>query len=248
MTAALRAVIVDDEPRGRQCVRMLLDADADVETVGEAADGMAALEAMAALRPDLLFLDVQMPGMDGFDLLRHLPREPAPVVVFSTAYEEHALRAFEAHAVEYLVKPYTDARFARALAHAKRIARERRRAAESAPAPEPHLERFVVKSLGRTVLVPAEETDWIQAARDYVRIFSGGHRYLLRASIGDLQRQLDPARFIRIHRTSLINLDRVTGFPVTRGGSLLVSLPGGVTRRVSRQGRSELRRVLRQRI
>jgi two-component system LytT family response regulator len=248
VTGALRALIVDDEPRGRQCVRILLDADAEVETVGEAADGTAALEAVAALRPDLLFLDVQMPGMDGFDLLRLLPGEPGPVVVFSTAYEQHALRAFEAHAVEYLVKPYTDARFARALAHAKRIARDRRRAADTASAREPPLGRFAVKALGRVVLVPVEETDLILAAGDYVRIFSGGRRYLLRASIGELQRRLDPARFIRVHRTCLVNLGRVIGFPLTRSGALMVALPGGITRRVSRQGRAELRRVLRQRI
>ena len=248
MTPRLSALIVDDEPRARECVRMLLDADPEVETVGEAGDGVAALEAVAALRPELLLLDVRMPGMDGFELVRRLPGGATPVVVFSTAYEEHAPRAFEAHAVEYLVKPFTDARFARALTHAKGIARDRRRAIEPAVARRPRLERFAVKSAGRVVLLPVEETDWILAAGDYVRIYSGGRPYLLRASIGALQRRLDPDRFIRVHRTCLVNLAHVTGFPTSRAGTLLVSLPHGVTRRVSRQGRAELRRVLHQRV
>ena len=248
MSAPLRALIVDDEPVGRQCIRLLLGADPEVVVVGEAANGAAALAAIAELDPDLLFLDVQMPGMNGLEMLDRV-EERRPVVVFSTAYDEYALRAFESHAVEYLLKPFTDGRFREALDHAKTMARlMSAQDVEARRSTPPFLEHIAVKTSTGVAIVPTEQLDWIEAAADYVRLHTAERSYLHRAPIGHLEAQLDPTRFVRVHRATIVNLARCTELKTVRGDALVALLPNGVRRPVSRQGRAQLERALRQRL
>ena len=249
MTAPLRALIVDDEPVGRQCIRLLLDRDDDVTVVGEAADGSTALTALAELAPDLLFLDVQMPGMSGFDVLERLPAR-RPVVIFSTAYDEYALRAFEAHAIDYLLKPFTNGRFRDALAHAKAIARltltdESRDTGSTRPR---YLEHIAVRTSVGVTLIPVAQVDWIEAAADYVRIHTEARTFLLRSPIGQLEARLDPSAFVRVHRATIVNLAKMTELKALNGEAFVALLPHGVRRRVSRQGRAQLEKVLGQRL
>ena len=246
MTAPLRALIVDDEPVGRQCIRLLLDPDTDVTVVGEASTGSAALAAVAELAPDLLFLDVQMPGMNGFELLERLPG-PRPVVIFSTAYDEYALKAFEAHATEYLLKPFTNHRFREALDHAKTMARLMRSelaARAEGNTARPYLGHIAVRTSAGVTLVPVAGVDWIEAAADYVRIHTASRTHLLRAAIGQLEVRLDPAVFVRVHRATIVNLARMTELRTVRGDVLVAVLPQGVQRRISRQGKTQLERAL----
>ena len=250
MSAPLRALIVDDEPVGRQCIRLLLDPDAEVTVVGEASNGSAALAAVAELAPDLLFLDVQMPGMNGFEMLERLPG-PRPVIIFSTAYDEYALKAFEAHATDYLLKPFTNGRFREALDHAKALARLTRpgTSARSGVKAEPaYLEHIAVKTSTGVTLVPVEQVDWIEAAADYVRIHTASRTYLLRYAIGHLEARLDPAVFVRVHRATIVNLSRMTELKTVQDEVLVAVLPHGVRRRISRQGKAQLEKALGQRL
>ena len=249
MTTPLRALIVDDEPVGRQCIRLLLDPDTDVTIVGEAANGAAALTALAELQPDLLFLDVQMPGMNGFDVLNRVPA-PRPVVIFSTAYDEYALQAFEAHAIEYLLKPFTNRRFRDALEHAKTIARLRRAPSPHVSEREPpsYLEHLAVRTSLGVTLVAVSQIDWIEAAADYVRLHTDTRTFLLRSPIGQLEARLDPSTFVRVHRATIVNLRRMTELKTVNGEAFIAVLPHGVRRRVSRHGKSQLEKVLGQRL
>lgn len=214
----MRVLIVDDEPLARQGVRQLLAREPGVEVLGECANGRDALDAVAALRPQVVFLDVQMPGMDGFEVLARLPEELSPVVVFVTAHDRYAVRAFEECALDYLLKPLDEARFARAVARA--------RAALAAPAASPPplfagwapaasrppgRERLMIGiAPGRSIFVRTDDIFWIQA-QDYcvaVHLERGRH-YLVRQSLDEMEARLDPRRFARVHRSALVNLDRV---------------------------------------
>ena len=254
MTAPLRALVVDDEPVARQCIRLLLAPDTDVTVVGEAADGSTALAALAELAPDLLFLDVQMPGINGFEVLERLPAPRRPVVIFSTAYDEYALRAFEAHAIDYLLKPFTNSRFRDALAHAKAIARLTMTASsqdeprDTAGPRRTYLEHIAVRTSVGVTLIPVAQVDWIEAAADYVRIHTEPRTFLLRSPIGQLEARLDPSVFVRVHRTTIVNLARMTELKALNGEAFIALLPHGVRRRVSRQGRAQLEKVLGQRL
>ena len=249
MTAPLRALIVDDEPVGRQCIRLLLDPDSDVTVVGEAADGAAALTAVAELEPDILFLDVQMPGMNGLDLLERLP-SPRPVIIFSTAYDEYALQAFEAHAIDYLLKPFTNRRFRDALEHAKSIARLTKTPSRHALDREvqSYLEHVAVRTSSGVTLVAVAQIDWIEAAADYVRLHTDTRTFLLRSPIGQLEARLDPSTFVRVHRATIVNLRRMTELKTVNGEAFVAVLPHGVRRRVSRHGKSQLEKILGQRL
>jgi two-component system, LytTR family, response regulator len=245
---SLRVLIVDDEPLARAVVRLLLAADPEVEIVGECsgAEGVAAVE---RTKPDVLFLDVQMPEVDGFDLLEQLGPERAPTTVFVTAYADHALRAFEVHALDYLLKPIDDARFARALARAKEQVRLRGRGT-----PDPRVgvllaergryaRRFLVKGRDRTLVVDAEDIDWIGAADYYVELHVGDRAHLLRETMNELEGRLDPEKFFRVHRSAIINLERVREIhPLFRGDCDLV-LEGGRRVRLSRTRRAEFERL-----
>lgn len=248
----LRLVLVDDEPLARQTLRLLALRDPEVVVVAECRNGAEAVAAVREHRPDLLFLDVQMPELDGFDVLAVLGEE-APAIVFVTAYDQYALRAFEVHAVDYLLKPFTDERFEKALVRAKGLARPagraeaRDRLTRLAAAHRAATRRFMVRSAGRVVFLKAEEIDWIEAADYYARLHVGSATYLLRESMNDLEAALDPEAFVRIHRSAIVNLDRVREMQPLARGELVVILADGTRLRMSRSRREDLEARFRRR-
>lgn len=232
----LRVLLVDDEPLARDAIRALLDRDPEVRVVGEGS-GPEGAALIARTRPDLMFLDIQMPEVDGFALLDQVGPDAVPAVVFVTAYDRYALRAFEAHALDYVLKPFDDARFAKALAHAKERVRSRRGGALDARLGDllrsraAARTRFLVPARDKSVVVDAERIDWIEAADDYVTLHVAGASHLLRERMDDLERQLDPDRFFRVHRSAIVNLDRVREVhPAFRGDATLVLADGGELR------------------
>jgi two-component system LytT family response regulator len=250
MAQLFRAVIVDDEPAARRGVRLLLERDGAVDVVGEAAGGAEAAELIAREKPDLAFLDVQMPGCDGFQALARLNLEQAPAVVFVTAYDEHALRAFEVNAVDYLLKPYDDARFGAALQRAKDAVRRRQADTVNsrlhqlldylqhtpvpAAAAEPPADRILLKSSGEIFFLKAEEIDWIEAEGDYMKFHVGGRTHLMRETMARLEARLDPQRFIRIHRSTIVNIDRLRKLSPSFAGEYAVILHDGTKLKLSR--------------
>jgi two-component system LytT family response regulator len=224
----IRVVIVDDEPLARDGIRLLLAGDAEVSVVGEAAGARAAVAAVRRLRPDLVFLDVQLPDGDGFDVLADIPLADQPVVVFVTAYDRYALRAFDVHALDYLLKPFSDERFRDALRRAK----ARVRAAAAPP-------RLVIKDGARVVFLPVDEIDWIESADYYAQLHAGRHAYLLRESLASLAARLDPARFVRVHRRVILNRDRLREVR-ERGRAYVALLHDGTEVPVAREGRRRL--------
>ncbi|MDX1661847.1 MAG: response regulator [Gemmatimonadota bacterium] len=251
----IRALIVDDEPVARAGLWALLDADGEIEIVGECATGREAVEAIRAERPDLVFLDVQMPDLDGFGALAELDAEEIPVIVFVTAHDEHALEAFEASAVDYLVKPFDRERFERALARAKRfLARDRLSAvkdslgalsrwlgAERGGGAAMPGERIVVSAGDRTAVLPEEEIDWIEADRNHVVVHARGESYRTRDTFGGFLSRLDPGRFLQVSRSSAVNADRVRELRATSGGQLEIVLEGGTVVESSRRYRKHVR-------
>lgn len=233
-TGAIRVLVVDDEPLARRNIAILLRDDPDIAEIAESGSGAAAVEAVRRAPPDLMFLDVQMPEVDGFDVLELLGGDVPRVVVFVTAYDEYALRAFEAGALDYLLKPYDDARFQRALARAKQ------RIAEVGAPPRPAVERLVIKSRGRVVFVSAADLDWIEADSYYAGLHVGAETHTLRRTLAELEADLNPARFVRVHRSAIVNLDRVRGLELTRSGDHEVVLADGTRLRVSRRHRKRL--------
>ena len=232
----LRVLIVDDEPLARTSVRLLLEQDRELTVAGECS-GIDAPRLIRELRPDILFLDIQMPEVDGFDVLGRVGLNAVPALVFVTAYDQYALRAFDVAALDYLVKPFDDRRFFATLARAKEQAR--RQTAMPRPAT-----RFIVRARDKVVFLRASELDWIEAADYYVSLHAGGRVYLLRRSMASLEAELDPARFVRVHRSAVVNLDRVREMhPACRGESVLV-LQDGTRVRLSRSRRAELERRL----
>ncbi|HVH11341.1 MAG TPA: response regulator [Gemmatimonadales bacterium] len=250
----LRVLIVDDERPARQKVRRFLAADADVDTIFEAPDGVRALELVRAEAPDVMLLDVQMPGVDGFGVVEALGPELRPHVVFVTAYEEYALRAFEAHAVDYILKPFDAGRFAKALARAKdAVARDRdreaRRRLEDALAEVRRerpatLDRLLVTSGERVVLLPLNQVERFAASRNYVTVYSDGGHQRLRATLDQLEARLDPRAFVRIHRSTIVRVDRVTELRPWSHGDSVVVLRSGAQVRLSRRYRDRLERFL----
>jgi two-component system, LytTR family, response regulator len=244
----LRAIIVDDEPLAREAIRVLLERDPEVEVAGECS-GTGAAALIERTAPDIMFLDVQMPELDGFDLIEAVGSDAVPAVVFATAYDEYALRAFDVHAIDYLLKPFDDARFERALARAKKEAISRRRG-QSDPRIAallrdrfPYARRFLVRRRNRIVVVDTPDVDWIEAADYYVSLHVGPKTHLLRETMGHLERRLDPEKFVRIHRSAIVNVDRVREIhPLFRGDCVLV-LADGAKVRLSRTRRSEFERL-----
>jgi two-component system LytT family response regulator len=257
----LRVLVVDDEPLGRRRVLELLENEPDVEVVDTAADGAAAIEAIRTLRPDLVFLDVQMPRMSGLDVVRELGPAEMPATVFVTAYDQYAIQAFDSAAADYLVKPFKNERFREALRRARhRIEADTREhlldrllaviqgeaavATPATPRPaSPYLERIAVQMKGRMRVVPVREIEYITASGTYAELHAGSERYIIRESLQHLEEQLDPASFLRIHRSAIVRLDRVEA--LLRGdGSYEVQLRGGVRLRVGRSRRELLERRL----
>ncbi len=244
--AGIRTLVVDDEPVARRTLRHLLEPDPEIELVGEAA-GSAAPGLILETRPDLLFLDVQMPGMNGFEVLEAVAERHIPLVVFVTAYDEYAVRAFELRAVDYLLKPFTDARFGEALARAKQTIRAAetgrvvRRIREVVAG---HRARLALKTEGRTTLLDVGAIDWIEAVGSSVRIHARPSSSMLRTTLAELEASLDPARFFRIHRSAIVNLDRVKHFEHWSHGDYLVVLANGTELRLSRSRKPALEEVL----
>lgn len=243
-----RVLIVDDEPLGRQVIRDLVTEREDVVIVGECRDGASAVEAIRSLRPALVFLDVQMPELDGFAVLRSLPPRMTPATVFVTAHEKFAVRAFETEAIDYLVKPFTDARFRIAVDRALRaidrgkgrdIGMRARAVAirAGADASSEYIERLLVSSGARSTVIAAKSIDRISADDYYARLHVGAHTHLLRRSLDELERRLDPAVFLRTHRSAIVNVDRVRELRRDKGGHHVVVLMDGAVVPVSERRR-----------
>lgn len=232
-SSKLRVLVVDDEPLARSNLAVLLRLDPEVGNVSECGSASEALAEVRNSRPDVVFLDVQMPECDGFDVLELLGADLPPAVIFVTAYDQYALRAFEAGALDYLLKPFDNARFGQALGRAKERVAHSRSAAHS-------LERIAIKSAGQVTFLKLSDIDWIEAADYYSRLRVGPKNYLLRRSMSDLEKELDPGVFCRIHRSTIVNLDRVQGLSLGENGEYEVLLGPGTRLRLSRSYRKQL--------
>lgn len=255
MTAGrrIRTLIVDDEPLARRKIRRMLAHDPEVEILGDCANGREAIAAIITHNPDLVFLDVQMPEIDGFDVLESIPPAGMPFVIFVTAYDQYALRAFEVSAVDYLVKPFDRRRFEKALQRAKaRLTTERGSdlnqqtlaLLEELKARSSHIERLVIKAGGRAFFLKTEEIDWIEAEGKYVRLHVGKESYLLREAIGSMEGQLDPKKFPRIHRSTIVNIERVRELQPWFHNEYRVILKDGTELMLSRSCRKRLGELL----
>ena len=237
----IRALIVDDEPLARGNLRVLLRQDTDIESIQECGAGLEAVAQIRTARPDLVFLDVQMPECGGFEVLRMLEADkPLPVIVFVTAYDEYALRAFDAGALDYLLKPFDDARFHLAMQRAKEKIAANEKIAAKEPLPPPETPRLMVRSAGQVAYVQVPDIDWVEAADYYVCLHVGTRSHLLRKSMAELEQELDPHIFCRIHRSTIVNLRRVMALQVDAAGEYEVILDGGRKLRLSRRFRKDL--------
>jgi two-component system LytT family response regulator len=232
-SSRIRALVVDDEPLARSNLAVLLRMDPDIDTIAECGSGTEALAEIRNRRPDLLFLDVQMPECDGFDVLELLGNDVPAAVIFVTAYDQYALRAFEAGALDYLLKPFDNPRFERALARAKEKIEHGRSSPQRSG-------RIAVKSAGQVVFLKTTEIDWIEAADYYSCLHIGNKSHLLRRSMSELEQELDPQRFCRIHRSSIVNLERVRSLKLDENGEYEVLLNNGGRLRLSRRYRKQL--------
>lgn len=252
----IRALIVDDEPLSRQKIAGFLASEPDIEIVGERANGREALEALQQEPIDLLFLDVQMPELDGFGLLEALEDEAPPAIIFVTAFDQYALKAFEVHAIDYLLKPFDKERFQKALGRAREtLARNPARGAlpvelrsllgalHTQNQPK-FTERLVIKTGGRIYLVKSDDIDWVEAEGNYVRLHVGAAAHLLRETMTNLEQKLDPARFVRIHRSTLVNLERIHELQPWFRGDYVVILKDGQKLTLSRGYRERFEAAL----
>ncbi len=247
MTESLRVLIVDDEPLARAVVREFLGAHPGVEVVAECGNGFDAVKAVSELSPDLMFLDVQMPKLSGFEVLELLGKDVP--VIFTTAYDQYALRAFEVHAVDYLLKPFSEERFAEALSRA----RERLQSREAAPieafvsevrSGQAPLERVLIRDGSQVHVLPVDRIDYVEAQDDYVAFKSEGKQYLKDQTLGSAEANLDPARFVRIHRSFLLNIDRIARVELYAKDSRVAILRDGTRLPVSRAGYARLAKLL----
>jgi two-component system LytT family response regulator len=264
--AEIRTLIVDDEPVARAGIRRLLEDDADVHVIGEAGNGRAAVRAILTLAPDLVFLDIQMPEIDGFQVLEQVGLARTPTLVFVTAFDRFALRAFEVQALDYLLKPFEDERFYAVLERAKQHVRQardgnlaarlaallaayeaqaHRQASPAAAETSSLLARILVKQGDRVFFLPVEEIDWIEAADYYARIHAGNVAHLVRQTMSALESQLDPAHFVRVHRSAIVNADRVKEIRADWRNRAVVVLRSGTRLPVARTRRAALERVMR---
>jgi two-component system, LytTR family, response regulator len=253
----LKVLIVDDEPVARRRIKRFLRSDPDAHLVGECGDGAAALQAVRTLDPDVVFLDVKMPGIDGLKALRSLAASSRrPAIVLVTAYDQYAIAAFEHQALDYLLKPFDQPRFTQALKRAKAHCALYNGASTGAERPVPSdfsgrtavkpLVRLLVRSRGRMVFVRCAEIDWIEAAGKHVRLHVGQMEYLLREPLHRLESHLDPERFIRIHRSTIVNVDRIREIESGFHGDLRVSLEDGTELTLSRNYRDRIQMSLEQ--
>jgi two-component system LytT family response regulator len=246
---AIRVLIIDDEPLARQRLRALLEAEPDIEVISECADGRAAVAAIQAHKPDLIFLDVCMPELDGFAVLEAVCTDPMPGVIFVTAYDRFALRAFEVHALDYLLKPFDRERFQKALHRAKgqlgrvssvEVSQQLRALLEDARGGRKYLDRVVIKTTNRVFFLRVDEIDWIEAAGNYLKLHVGPESHLLRETMGNLEARLDPDKFIRIHRSTIVNIERIQELQPWFHGDYVVVLRDGTQLTLSRSYRQKL--------
>jgi len=249
----IRTMVVDDESMARERIVAMLQQEKDIELIGECTDGAQAVSAIQHHQPDLVFLDVQMPACDGFGVIRQVGAEQMPPVVFVTAYDEYALKAFEVHAMDYLLKPFGRERFQQTLQHARTHV-ERRRAGDLGKRlmalvqdikPEPQrLDRLVVKSGGRVFFLRTDELDWIEAAGNYVRLHLGDESHLFRETMNRMETRLDSRRFVRIHRSRIVNTERIKELQPWFNGEYVVVLRNGARLPLSRGYRDKLQEQL----
>lgn len=250
----IRTLIVDDEPLARERLSALLKQEPEIEVIGECADGLEAVEAIRKDPPDLLFLDVQMPGLDGFGVIGQLSGTKMPAIVFVTAYDQFALRAFEVHALDYLLKPFDRERFSKALRRAiEQIKRSQpdeladrlsKMIAELKPESQPPLERLAIKSDGRVLIFKPEEIDWIEAADNYVNLHVGSESHLHRETMSALEAKLPSKQFLRISRSTIVNVERVKELQPMFHGDYVVILKNGTRLSLSRSYREKLSHLL----
>jgi two-component system, LytTR family, response regulator len=234
LPASIQTLVVDDESWARRNLTVLLRRDPDIGSIVECGSGSEAIEQIRRAKPDLMFLDVQMPGCDGFDVLELLGGDLPSIIIFVTAYDEYALRAFEAGALDYLLKPFDDARFNRALDRAKD------KIAHYAPPRPPTAERLVVKSRGEVLFLNVADIDWIEAVAYYACLHAGSETHIMRRTLSELERDLGDEKFIRIHRSIIVNLDRVHALELQNGGEYEVVLKSKLRLRLSRRFRKRL--------
>jgi two-component system, LytTR family, response regulator len=253
MVPTIRTVVADDEALARQKLRILLDSEPGILVVAECKSAKETLAALEAYKPDLLMLDVQMPDADGFEVLKRVPAERMPIVVFTTAYDQYAIKAFEAHALDYLLKPFDQERLHDALERA-RMERVKSRdpdlthrllalLADAKPQSQAE-QRLVIKAGGRVVFLDVDEIEWIEAAANYVRLHAGKESYLLRGSIGRLAERLDTAQFVRIHRSTIVNIRKIRELQPCNSGEFMVVLRNGKELSGSRGYRSLLQNLI----
>lgn len=259
----LTAIVVDDEFYAREAIRLLLEREADIELVANCEQGVEAVEQIRALQPDLVFLDIQMPGMDGFEVVQALQGERLPYFIFATAFDRFALKAFEVNAVDYLLKPFSDDRFFEAVARAKSRVRQdtlehlsrdfltlvESRVGERTQVQDPletwpYPERVALKQAGSITFVSVAEIDWIEAADQYVFLHAGTKKHLLRESMSHFEKTLDPARFCRIHRSTIVNLERVQEVQPHFKGDFILLLKDGTQLKGSRSRKANLTQKL----
>jgi two-component system, LytTR family, response regulator len=245
----IRALIIDDEPLARAGLRRLLEGDTEVEILGECGDGLEAAEQIRRLHPDLIFLDIQMPELDGFGVLDSLTPDELPLVIFVTAYDQHALRAFQVHALDYLLKPFEEERFHEALDRAKAHLHQKngsqitRRILEMLDGNREERQspgRIMVRNAGRITFVRVEEVDWIEAQGDYVCLHCQGKKHLVREKISDMETQLAADRFLRIHRSTIVSIPRIKEMQPLFHGEYAVVLHDGTRLTMSRSFRDRV--------
>lgn len=261
MAGKIKTLIVDDEPLARRNLRVLLERDPQIEILDECRNGREAVKAINTLSPDLIFLDIQMPEMDGFDVLARVGPEHIQAIIFVTAFDQYALKAFDVHALDYLLKPFDDERFTRALERAKAqiaareinqlserllaLLEERETERKGAKPEERYLARLMIKASSRMMLLKVDEIDFIEADGNYAKLHAGRKTHLLREKMNDLEGRLDPAKFVRIHRSIIVNLERIKEMHPHFNGDYVVVLDDGRQLRLSRTRREQLEARLR---
>jgi len=267
----IRALVVDDESLAREALLVMLNGDPEIEVIAECRNGKEAVTVIRGQSPDVVFLDIQMPEMDGFQVVEEVGVREMPVTIFVTAYDKHALRAFEAHALDYLLKPFDHDRFNTALRRAKSFVRQQKlgelseslfavlqdlksktgespsgtgnRRPERAAHQEP-LDRVGIKSGGRIYFLKTEEIDWVEGAGDYLTLHSGSRTHLIRETMGNFHAKLDPQKFLRIHRSTIVNIERIKDIRPLYKGEYVITLTSGISLKTSRGYRRELQQLL----
>ncbi len=253
MKEKIRTMIIDDEPLARRRVRKLLGADLDFDIIGDCANGREAIQEILAQKPQLVFLDVQMPEINGFDVIEAIGETDLPMVIFVTAYDKYAVRAFEVHAVDYLLKPFDRARFDKAIQQVKlrlrtedsgELSTRTLALLEAFRATTNYLERFIIKTGGRVFFIKTDAIDWLEAEGKYVRIHTGKDSHLLREAIGNIEARLDPKKFLRIHRSHIVNIERIKELESWFHNEYRVILRDGTKLMMSRSCRKRLGELL----